>query len=121
MHKVTRYVNKTGKCPFIDFISDLKKNKKIKELSQIEIAIKLLEQYGFSLPQINKSYAKHLGGQLYELRPGNNRIIYFFYNDDQEYVLLHGFHKKTQKTPKREIELAKSEMKEYERMKKNGR
>ena len=64
MHKVTRYVNKTGKCPFIDFISDLKKNKKIKELTQIEIAIKLLEQYGFSLPQIKQDFLLRYGHDM---------------------------------------------------------
>ena len=121
MYKVTKYVNKTGKCPFDDFISDLLKNNNVIELSKIDIAIKLLEQYGYSLPKNNKSYAKHLEGKLYELRPGKNRIIYFFYKGNQEYVLLHGFHKSTQKTPKKEIELAISEMNDYERMKKNER
>lgn len=47
-----------------------------------------------------------------ELRPGGNRV-FFFYFDHGTYVLLHHFQKKSQKTPRREILKAKSEMKDY--------
>ena len=50
----------------------------------------------------------HLEEDIWELRPGNNRVLYFYHRDDT-YVLLHQFRKKTQKTPRREIEKAKSE------------
>ena len=43
-----------------------------------------------------------------ELRPGNNRVLFFYHKDDT-YVLLHQFRKKTQKTPRREIDKAKIE------------
>lgn len=46
---------------------------------------------------------------LWELRvkisTNNYRIFYFHYINDS-FVLLHGFKKKTQKTPKREIQTA---------------
>ena len=45
---------------------------------------------------------------IWELRPGNNRVLFFYHKDDT-YVLLHHFRTKTQKTPPREIERAKSE------------
>jgi phage-related protein len=35
-------------------------------------------------------------------------VLYFFHKDDT-YVLLHQFRKKTQKTPRREIDKAKAE------------
>lgn len=41
----------------------------------------------------------------------------FFYYDGDGYVLLHGFTKKTQKTPKKEIDKADSEYKDYIRRK----
>jgi phage-related protein len=50
----------------------------------------------------------HLEDDIWELRPGNNRVLYFYHKDDT-YVLLHQFRKKTQKTPRREIEKAKAE------------
>lgn len=53
---------------------------------------------------------------IWELRPGNNRIFYFYY-DESQYVLLHHFRKKTQKTPKREIARTKAERDDYIRQK----
>ena len=49
---------------------------------------------------------------IWELRPGNNRVLYFYFKNDT-FVLLHQFRKKTQKTPKREIERAKAERDDY--------
>lgn len=49
---------------------------------------------------------------IWELRPGNNRVFYFFY-ENNTFVLLHQFRKKSQKTPKREIEKAKAERADY--------
>ncbi len=55
---------------------------------------------------------KHIDEDLWELRPGNNRIFYFFYNDNC-FVLLHSFRKKAQKTPRREIDKAKAKRDDY--------
>lgn len=76
--------------------------------NQIMLYIELLANRGNSLPQ---NYSKHIGGKLWELRPGNNRIFYFFNGDT--IVLLHMFKKKTQKTPKVEIEKAEREISNY--------
>lgn len=56
---------------------------------------------------------KQIDGDIWELRPGNNRVFYFFYDEGGRFVLLHHFMKKTKKTPKREIERAKSERDDY--------
>ena len=55
-----------------------------------------------------EAITKHLEDDIWELRPGSNRVLYFFHKDDT-YVLLHQFRKKTQKTPRREIDKAKAE------------
>ena len=95
------------------------KNNLTKEVAQINLYIKMLENLGFEIHKF-KQYSKHLSGKLYELRPGNNRIIYFYYDvDDNSYILLHAFRKKSQKTPSNEIDKALKEAKEYERMKQN--
>ena len=57
-------------------------------------------------------YIKHLDGEIWELRPLKNRIMFFGY-DGKQFVLLSHFIKKTQKTPKREIDKAKRLMKDY--------
>lgn len=71
--------------------------------------IQLLQENGTHLPD---NITKHLGDNIWELRPGNNRVFYFFFQNDT-YVLLHHFRKKSQKTPRREIERAKAEKQDY--------
>ncbi len=55
---------------------------------------------------------KHLDDDIWELRPGFNRV-FFFYHENDTYVLLHRFRKKTQKTPRREIDKAIKEREDY--------
>ncbi|WP_299802130.1 type II toxin-antitoxin system RelE/ParE family toxin [uncultured Ruminococcus sp.] len=71
--------------------------------------IQLLQNNGTRLPN---NITKHIEEDIWELRPGNNRVFYFYCCNDT-FVLLHHFRKKTQKTPKREIEKAKSERDDY--------
>ena len=80
---------------------------------QISLYIQLLEDNG---TRLNENITKHLDDDIWELRPGNNRVLYFYFKDDT-FVLLHQFRKKTQKTPKREIERAKAERDDYLRRK----
>jgi phage-related protein len=98
------YYSKNGKIPIVDFLKTLPNKDQVKILREID----LLEQYGFSLgmPYIKKM--KDSDG-LWELRikqSSNNYRVFYFSFTDNKFVLLHGFKKKTQKTPKKEIELA---------------
>lgn len=60
-----------------------------------------------------------LGDGLHEVRTdlGGNRIarVLFYIDTRQRMVLLHGFVKKTQATPKSDLELAKSNKSKHER------
>ena len=84
---------------------------------QASLYIELLQQNG---THMNAEITKHLDDGIWELRPGNNRVFYFFYQNDT-YVLLHQFRKKSQKTPKREIEKAKAERNDYLRRKETAK
>ena len=55
--------------------------------------------------------SKSLGGGLFELRVKASRIFYCF-KPGGVIVLLHGFIKKSQKTPRREMEIAQKRMEE---------
>lgn len=79
------------------------------QFGQVARYIELLKENGTNLPI---TIAKHLEDEIWELRPGRNRV-FFFYFDHGTYVLLHHLQKKSQKTPRREILKAKSEMKDY--------
>lgn len=57
-------------------------------------------------------YVKHLDGEIWELRPIRDRILFAGVVGGR-YVLLHQFMKQTQKTPTREIEKAKRELADF--------
>ena len=79
------------------------------QLKQITYCIELLKNQGTKLP-IN--IAKHISEDIWELRPGNNRVLYFYF-ENNTFVLLHMFRKQTQKTPTCEIEKAKKERNDF--------
>ena len=81
------------------------KDSRIK-LNKIRDYMKTLSVYG---KQAGEPYIKHLDGEIWELRPLRDRILFVAWVNGS-YVLLHQFMKKTQKTPAREIEKAKREL-----------
>lgn len=72
----------------------------------------MIEELG---PNLGRPYVGALGSGLYEIRArgkeGIGRSMYCVVKG-KEVVILHSFIKKTQKTPKKELELAKKRMKE---------
>ncbi len=67
----------------------------------------LIEQHG--LEQVREPHVRHLEGRLWEMRlrgaSGISRALYVT-AADQRLVILRVFVKKTEKTPRREIQLA---------------
>ncbi len=118
MFTIDFYQTSSGECAVLDFLEDLRrkvsssKDARV-QYKQIAYYIELLENNG---TRMSENITKHLDEDIWELRPGNNRVFYFFFKDDT-FVLLHHFRKKSQKTPKREIERAKSERDDYLRQK----
>ena len=81
----------------------------IKELDDLSIT-KACQLAGFESGfRAGQPYIKHLDAEIWELRPLRNRILFVAWLDGS-FVLLHHFVKKTQKTPRREIEKAKREL-----------
>jgi phage-related protein len=100
-------------CPvevWLDEQSDLIKAKMHKLMG-------LLERHRENLPP---KVLGSLGNGLFEIKPQVDkkwpRIIFFHYEDDQ-IIYLHGFVKKTNKTPRREIEIAEKRRKDFDRQK----
>lgn len=114
MYKVEFYEKSDGTSDLWDFLEKLRQkaqtNKDARiQLKQIRLHIQLLQENGTRLPN---SITKHLVEDIWELRPGNNRVLYFYHKEDT-FVLLHHFRKKTQKTPMSELEKAKRERNDY--------
>jgi phage-related protein len=95
---------------FEDFLKDQPKKVQDKIFKIIE-AIETLER-------VPSNYLKHMVGTkgLYEARiklGSNIWRVFCFFDNDKLVILLNGFQKKTQKTPKNELELALNLMANY--------
>jgi phage-related protein len=71
-----------------------------------------------ALERVPIKYFKHIEGvaNLYEVRveaTSNIYRVFSFFDEGRIIILLNGFQKKSQKTPKKEIELAERLKKEY--------
>lgn len=120
MYSIEFLSDKKGQKPVLDYIKQLaqKKDKDSRiKLHKIDEYIEALSQYGKAL---GEPYIKHINGDIWELRPLQDRILFAAWTGNS-FILISHFVKKTQKTPIREIDKAKRLLKEYkERSRKNG-
>lgn len=103
---------------FKHYFSDFFEKQKQKVKDKIIWTFRIIETHR----QIPVDYIKHIEGTdgLYEIRVQQGRDIFrifCFFDEGKLVVLANGFHKKTQKTPKSEIEKALKIKKEYEQEK----
>jgi len=107
--KIIYFRSDRGEEPVYDFIESLNPSTQAKVSNTFD----LLSQFGIrlGLPHIKKV----TGTKLWELRilgSDNIRIFYIAVTDHQ-FLLLHGFIKKTQKTDKKELKVALSRLNEF--------
>jgi len=108
MFEVEFYEDRGGNEPIKDFIVELQakgqtsKSDRIRS-EKILTYIRVLQEYG---TRAGEPYVKHIEDDIWELRPLDDRIFFFYFRDNT-FVLLHHFLKKTRKTPHKEIEQAK--------------
>lgn len=111
MWNIIFYTKEDGTTPVQEFLDQLVVKHRAKALRDIDV----LEQHGTALTEPN---VKHIKGKLWELRIRSAKDIsrvFYFVHVGTDIVLLHGFVKKTQKTPAREIEVAETYMNDYQR------
>lgn len=103
------YRDKSGEEPLSEFLNDLPLKTRVKVVRFID----LLSEQGVLLKE---PYTRQIKGKLRELRVkdhlGHIRVLYFTFTG-RRFVLLHGFLKKTDKTPVREIDTAEKRMNDY--------
>jgi len=100
MTTVAYYLSPTGKNPVKEFIDSLN----IKQIRKITHLFKAIQTYGLSA--IHPHLKKVTQTPFYELRIlGSDNIRLFFINTSSDSViLLHGYIKKTQKIPLKELQ-----------------
>ena len=103
------YKTLQGDTPVNDFILSLE----IKAQSKVRDTIKLLKEFGTRLgfPHIKKL----TGTKLWELRivGGDSIRILYLAISGKNFLMLHGFKKKKDKTPPKEIKVAEDRLEEF--------
>ncbi len=106
---VILYKTPTGDAPVREFILSLE----VKAQTKVEDSIKLLREFGIrlGLPHVKKL----TGTELWELRIVGSDSIRIFYIAiaGKNFLLLHGFKKKKDKTPPKEIRVAENRLAEF--------
>jgi phage-related protein len=107
MGKVFWYTTDSGRSPVEEGIDELS----LPDQAKIYAYIEKLEEFGHRL---GMPFVKPIEAKIKELRipisPGQYRIFFFFHRGE-DFYLLHGFIKKTQKIPPKELDVARKRMK----------
>jgi phage-related protein len=104
MYTIIFYEDKNGHSELLEFVEMLNKkaltskNERIM-LKQIRFHINILEQLG---SRAGEPFVKHIQDKVWEIRPGNNRVLFFSWIENK-IVLLHHFRKKQIKLLKKKL------------------
>jgi phage-related protein len=111
MWNIIFYKKEDGFTPVQEFLDRLPTKHHAKALRDIDV----LEKYG---TELTEPHVKHIDGKLWELRirsASDISRIFYFASVGKDIVLLHGFVKKTKKTPDRELKTANNYLEDYQR------
>ena len=103
------YKQASGSCPAEDFLDSLSP----KQIQKITWVMRLVRELPHPSPQYFK---KLVGTDLWEIRAefgGDAFRLLCFFDGENLIIITGGFAKKTNKTPKQEIETAERRMKDY--------
>jgi len=116
LFEIIFYETERGEAPIADYISDLAGRKSSSKDSRVKYdkIMDYLDYLSVAGKTAGEPYVKHLDGEIWELRPLSDRILFAERTNDS-FILLHWFVKKSRKTPKREIEQAKRNLADYRR------
>lgn len=109
--KLVYYETERGKSPVFDFVGSLE----LKARTKVADTLDLLKEFG---TKIGMPYAKKLAGsELWELRilGGDSIRIFYVAIVDKNFLLLHGFQKKKQKTDRKEIKTAQKRLRDFKK------
>jgi phage-related protein len=98
--------------PYKDYFWEFYNSLNQKNKEKVDYVLQIL----ISVEKVSSKFFKHLEDGIYEIRvewSGNIYRIFSFFDDNKLVILLHGFQKKTQKTPRKEIDRAKKLRRDY--------
>jgi phage-related protein len=113
LFKIRFYKDRQGNDLLAMYLDELatksttSKSERIK-LRKIIQYFEMLKKHG---TRLGEPYVKHIIDGIWDMRPINDRILFFYWKDGH-LIMLHHFAKKTNKTPQREIDQAKRNQKD---------
>ncbi len=115
MYEVIFYLDKRERCPAEEFLDELE----LRIRARVE---KWMGKLGEERPNLPRPFADVLRGKIRELKIsfGSNhyRFLYFFFG--KKIIITHGFLKKSNIIPVREIERAERSMRDFLRRYERG-
>lgn len=111
-YEVEIYEDAQGFSQIVDQIKELNNNPTKENKSTLKKLYYQIERLEYDGTFVGEPSVKQIEGKLWELRPIPNRV-FFATLEDNHLILLHQFRRKTQKTPKREIEPVKREFNDW--------
>ena len=114
MYEIIFYEDKQCPSDVAEYILELRKKSLSNKSARINFNktvayFDLLQELG---TRVGEPVTKFLEGDIWELRPLKTRYLYA-YCEKNKFIILNYFIKKTRKTPKKELEMAKRRLKEY--------
>jgi phage-related protein len=107
--RIVFFMDSQGNSPVEDFLKSLDTRTRAR-------FVWAFEQLQIRNVQAAEPLVRKVQGKLWELRRASDgniyRVLYFFFTG-RRIVLLHGFQKKTDKTPRHEIEIAQKRMEDF--------
>ena len=106
--KINYYHNSNNTSPVKEWLDELNAEAK----AEIFKIFELMQKYGIDL---GLPFVRHLDNKIYEVRAKDRSGIYrvlYFAHKEKTFVMLHGFMKKSQATPRNEIDIAIKRMKD---------
>ena len=110
--KFISYTRPNGHNEFGEFYNSLP----VKDRNKLRATIEMIEEAGIQAA-IQLEWVKKLDSEINEIRSkvsSNIQRALYFHVKNNQYIITHGFTKKTQKTPIKEIERAKQIKYEFE-------
>ena len=107
--EVTFYETAQGQRPAEEWL----KQQPVKAQGRFAWIFDLLEEHG---TDVREPYVAHIRAKIWEVRVEHDRVqrrLLYFPAPERKFVMLHGFVKKTQRTPAKEIAVSEQRMRDY--------
>lgn len=111
MYTVLEYNTPEGSNPYQEFLRTVRRSGDPQIVRGLQRATDKLSANGLAL--LNTAMMDNIESDIYELRVGPYRVFCFYDRPAETFMLLHGFRKRTQRTPESQKARARALTSQY--------